>query len=152
MNRLPDEVVAAVGRVTIAAGDLELILAVIAAERTGGSAFKIMAKPGEPLIAASGSIELETPVYRDAYLPAVERAAKLLAERHAVVHAMWVNDAPDESPDRWELLHYKTHVRHPADPRTLDQLAGKLMAARNWLAEILTARINQLTPPAEPIA
>lgn len=151
MNSLPDEVVAAVGRITIAAGDLELILAVIGADQAGGDAFKVLSKPGEPLRAARGSIEFAPADYKGAYMPVVETAAQLLARRHAVVHAMWVNDSSDDAPHHWELLHYKTHVRHPADPRTLDELAGQLMATRNTLVRILTAQINgQATPATAP--
>ncbi|GGM59639.1 hypothetical protein GCM10011608_50940 [Micromonospora sonchi] len=139
MNGLPDEVIAAVGRVTIAAGDLELILAWIGATQTDGDVFKILAKPGEPLRAAHRAIEVAAPVYRDAYLPAVDIAAQLLGRRHTVVHAMWVNNGPGQE---WELLHYKTHVRHPADPLTLDELARHLMDIRDQLVRIVTAQIN----------
>ncbi|MEV4693455.1 hypothetical protein AB0K27_20405 [Micromonospora echinospora] len=144
MNGLPDEVVAAVGRVTIAAGDLELILACIGASRTDGDTFKILAKPGEPLRAARRAIEAAAPIYRDAYMPAVENAGQLLARRHTVVHAMWVNDDPEQG---WELLHYKTLVRHPADPDTLDEMARHLMDSRTQLVRILIAQINNRPVP-----
>jgi hypothetical protein len=148
MNRLPDEVLAAVGRITVAAGDLELILAWIGADQAEGDAFKVLARPGEPLRAARGSIEFAAAPYRDAFLPAIEDAATLLGERHAVVHAMWINHTPDETPEGWELLHYKTHVRHPADPRALDDLARRLLDARNRLVDIVTAQINRQSPPS----
>jgi hypothetical protein len=142
MNGLPDEVVSAVGRITIAAGDLELILAWIGANQADGDAFKVLAKPGEPLRAARGSVEFTASPYREAYMQAIEDATQLLARRHTVVHAMWVKDDPGGSSERWELLHYKTHVRHPADPYTLDDLACQLMEARNRLVQIVTAQIN----------
>ncbi|MEU6429554.1 hypothetical protein ABZ860_26965 [Microbispora sp. NPDC046973] len=145
MNGLPDDVVAAVGRITIAAGDLELVLAWIGASQADGNAFKILAKPGEPLRAARRSIEVAAPAYRDAFLPVVEKAADLLARRHTVVHAMWVNDDPGQG---WELLHYKSYVRHPADPQTLDELARQLMEIRNQLVRIVTAQINNRPAPA----
>lgn len=139
MYGLPEEVIAGVGRITIAAGGLELILAWIGAAEAEGNAFDILARPGEPVRAARRAVELAMPVYRDAYQPAVEHAAQLLARRHTVVHAMWVNDDPSQG---WELLHYKTYVRHPADPQTLDDLARELMDARNQLVRIVTAQIN----------
>ncbi|GAB3967404.1 hypothetical protein V1634_11370 [Plantactinospora veratri] len=148
MARLPDEVVAAIGRITIAAGDLELILAWIGADQAGGNAFEVLARPGEPVRAARGSVEFATPEYRQAYLPVVEIAAKLLAKRHAVVSAMWVSEAPDESVRRWELLDDKTHVRQLVDPRALDELSRQLLEARNRLVAIVTAQLNNDPVPA----
>ncbi len=55
---VPDEVVHAVGRITIAAGDLELVLAAIVGLETGGNAFAILAKPGEPLRAARRAVRV----------------------------------------------------------------------------------------------
>lgn len=147
MHGLPEEVIASVGSVTIAAGDLELILAWIGAAHADGDAFKILAKPGEPLRAARRALEVAAPVYRDAFQPTVERAAQLLGRRHTVVHAMWVNDDPGQG---WELLHYKTSVRHPADPQTLDDLARELMDVRNQLVRIVTAQINNRPIPTTP--
>jgi predicted P-loop ATPase/GTPase len=144
---LPEEVIAGVGRVTIAAGDLELVLALIGAAEVDGDAFKILAKPGEPLRAARRAVEVAVPVYRDAFQSAVERAAQLLARRHTVVHAMWVNDDPGQG---WELLHYKTYIRHPADRQTLDNLARELMDVRNQLVRIVTAQINNHPAPTIP--
>jgi hypothetical protein len=145
VNGLPDEVIASVGRITIAAGDLELILAWIGGVDGDGDAFKILAKPGEPLRAARRAVEVAAPtIYRDAFQATVERAAQLLMRRHTVVHAMWVNDDPDQG---WELLHYKTAVRHLADPQTLDDLARELMDVRNQLVRIVTAQINNRPIP-----
>ena len=57
MLGMPDAVVHAVGRVTIAAGEVELVLAMISASQTtDGNAFVILAKPGEPLRAARRSV------------------------------------------------------------------------------------------------
>ncbi|MEO3742300.1 hypothetical protein [Plantactinospora sp. B5E13] len=147
MTRLPDEVVSAVGRVTIAAGDLELILAWIGADQAGGNAFEVLARPGEPVRAARSAVEFAAPQYRQAYLPIIEIAAKLLAKRHAVVSAMWVSEAPEES-QRWELLDDKTHIRQLVDARALDELARQLLEARNRLVEIVTAQLNNEAVPA----
>jgi hypothetical protein len=70
-----------------------------------------------------------------------------LAQRHAVVHAMWVNDAPGTALRCWELLHYKTHLRRPADPQTLDEIVRQLLEVRNELVRILTAQINRRPAP-----
>ena len=150
MLGMPDAVVHAVGRVTIAAGEVELVLAMISASQTtDGNAFVILAKPGEPLRAARRSVRSMATPYREALLPVIEGAAELLAKRHAVVHAMWVNDAPDQSVADWELLHYKTYLRNPADPNTLDGIASQLMETRNHLVHILTAQINNQAPSLE---
>lgn len=147
---VPDEVVYAVGRVTIAAGELELVLAMIgASQTTDGNAFVILAKPGEPLRAARRTAGSMRSPYREAFLPVIEQAAELLAKRHAVVHAMWVNDAPDQAVADWGLLHYKTYLRNPADPNTLDGIAHQLVEIRNHLVHILTAQINNQVPSLE---
>ncbi|MFY1674675.1 hypothetical protein ACN27G_32845 [Plantactinospora sp. WMMB334] len=148
MARLPDEVVSAIGRLTIAAGDLELILAWIGADQAGGNAFEVLARPGEPVRAARGSVEFATPEYRRAYLPVVEIAAKLLARRHAVVSAMWISEAPDESVQRWQLLDDRTYIRQLVDPRALDELSRQLLEARNRLVAIVTAQLNNDPVPA----
>lgn len=87
---VPDDVVAAVGRITMAAGDLELALAATAAIQTGANAFEILAKPGEALRAARRAIDRAPALYRGAYRLAVDDAAGLLAKRHTVVHASYV--------------------------------------------------------------
>lgn len=150
MLGVPDEVVVAVGRVTIAAGELELVMAMIAASQTtDGNAFVILAKPGEPLRAARGAVGSMKSPYREAFLPVVEQAAELLAKRHSVVHAMLINEAPNQAVGDWKLLHYKTHIRNPADAGTLDDLAGQIMETRSRLVHILTAQVNNRAPSLE---
>jgi hypothetical protein len=143
---VPDEVVHAVGLVTIAAGELELVLAVIAGMETGDNAFVVLAKPGEPLRAARRAVRAMSASYGEAVEPVVESAAALLAKRHAVVHAMLINEAPDRVAGDWRLLHYKTYERQPADVSTLGTLAAQLMQTRNRLVEVLTAKINNQAP------
>jgi hypothetical protein len=144
MEGLPDDLVAAVGHVTIAAGDLELVLATVAAHQADGDAFAIMAKPGEPLRAARGSVQSLPFPYQDALSLAIEDASVLLSERHAVVHAMWINHHVDTDPESWELLHFKTHIRRPASAEVLEGLAVRTMEVRNRLVQILTAYINSM--------
>jgi hypothetical protein len=143
---VPAEVVHAIGRVTLAAGDLEVVLAVISAEQTQENTFVILAKPGEPLRAARRSVASTASPYREAYLPALERAAELLAKRHSVVHALLINETAGQPLQGWTFLHYRTYDRHPADPDTLDQLATQLLETRARLVHILTAQINHRPP------
>jgi len=143
---VPAELVHAIGRVTIAAGDLELVLAAVSATQTGENAFVILAKPGEPLRAARRSTASLTSPYREEFLPALERAAELLAKRHSVVHAMLINESPARTTEGWTFLHYWTYKRHPADPSTLDQLAAEILEIRTRLIHILTALINNRSP------
>lgn len=146
---VPAEVVHAIGRVTIAAGDLEVVLAVISAEQTQENTFVILAKPGEPLRAARRSVASMTSPYREAYLPALEHAAELLAKRHSVVHALLINESAGQPLECWTFLHYRTSDRHPADPGTLDQLATQLRETRARLVHVLTAQINHRPPNVE---
>lgn len=146
---VPAELVHAIGRVTIAAGDLELVLAAVSATHTRENAFVILAKPGEPLRAARRSTASMASPYRERFLPALEHAAELLAKRHSVVHAMLINESPDRTADGWTFLHYRTHKRHPADLSTLDQLATEILEIRARLIHILTAQINNRSPSIE---
>lgn len=148
---VPAEVEQAIGRVTIAAGDLELVLAVICAEETQENTFVILAKPGEPLRAARRLVASMAPQYREAYLPALERAAELLAKRHSVVHALLINESAGQPLEDWTFLHYRTYDRHPADPDTLEQLVDQLREIRARLVHILTAQINHRPPDVEVI-
>lgn len=148
---VPAEVEQAIGRVTIAAGDLELVLAVIGADQAQGNTFVILAKPGEPLRAAHRFVASTASPYREAYLPALERAAELLAKRHSVVHAMLINESAGQPLEGWIFIHYRTYDRHPADPGTLEQLTAQLRETRARLVHILTAQINHRPPDVEMI-
>ena len=146
---VPAEVVNAIGRVTIVAGELEVVLAVIGADQTQGNTFVILAKPGEPLRAARRSVASMASPYKESYLPALERAAELLAKRHSVVHALLINESSGQPLEGWTFLHYRTYDRHPADPGTLDQLVTQLRETRARLVHILTAQINHRPPNVE---
>jgi hypothetical protein len=139
---IPAELIHAIGRVTIAAGELELVLAAVSATQTRENAFVILAKPGEPLRAARRSMALMVSPYREEFLPVLERAAELLAKRHSVVHAMLINESPARTAEDWTFLHYRTYKRYPADPSTLDQLATEILEIRARLLHILSAQIN----------
>jgi hypothetical protein len=113
---VPAEVVHAIGRVTIVAGELEVVLAVIGANQAQGNTFAILAKPGEPLRAARRSAASMASPCKESYLPALERAAELLTKRHSVVHALLINESAGQLLEGWALLHYRTYDRHLADP------------------------------------
>jgi hypothetical protein len=147
MNQLPDDVVSAVGRLTIAAADLEFVLAWIGADQAGGNAVEVLGKPGEPLRAARGSVEFAAARYREAFLPVTDQAAELLIRKHLVVRAMWLQSDGAEWTERWGLLNHRTQVRQLADPRALDELAEQIIATRDRLAEIVTAQANNSEPP-----
>jgi hypothetical protein len=149
VREVPAEVVHAIGRITIAAGELEVVLAVIGADQAQGNTFAILAKPGEPLRAARRSAASMASPYKESYLPALERAAELLTKRHSVVHALLINESAGQPLEGWALLHYRTYDRHPADPGTLDQLATQLRKTRARLVHVLTAQINHRPPNAE---
>ena len=143
---MPDEVVHAVGEVTIAAGELELVLAWIGAEDAEGNLFTVLAKPSEPLRACRRSVMAMTSVYRDAFSPIIDHAAEVLAKRHSVVHAMWVNHTQDQPLKDWQLLNYRTRARQPANPDALDDITRQLVDVRNRLVQILTDKINNRLP------
>jgi hypothetical protein len=84
--KLPDETLTAIGRMTVAATELEFLLAWIGADRAGGDAAAIFARPGEPLRAARGSVEAAAP---DGLAHAVDGAATQLALSQAALRSLW---------------------------------------------------------------
>lgn len=150
MNKLPDEMVYAIGHVTVMAGELELVLAAIVASETHCNAFSVMAKPGEALREARRVVASMASPYREAFVPAVEQAAELLARRHMIVHGLWINYTSDQAPSDWLLLHYKTARHNPIITEDLEDLARQMQAVWTTLVEILTAQINREMPPSQP--
>lgn len=149
MTKLPDEMVYAIGHVTIMAGELELALTAIAASETRCNAFSVMAKPGEALREARRVVASMVSPYREAFAPAVEQAAELLARRHMIVHGLWINYTSDQAPNDWLLLHYKTAKHNPIAADDLEDLARRMQAVWTTLVEILTAQINREMPPTQ---
>ena len=92
MRKLVEETLAAIGRMTVAATELEHLLAWIGADRAGGDAAAVFAQPGEPLRAARGSVEFAPPAYRDEFIGMVEGAGTQLARSQAVLRALWRED------------------------------------------------------------
>ena len=146
MQRYPDEALAAVGRLTIAATDLEFLLAWIGADQAGGDATKVFLKPGEPLSAARGSVEFAPSTYRSAYLHAVAGAGELLGESQAVLRDTWLQHGVENDGTDWTVLGRATSVRHPADPTVLDRLTARLLECRDHLAALLAAQLTRQPP------
>src|SRR5690349_12880738 len=96
MQNLPESVVAAVGRMTIAATDLEFVLAWIGADQAGGDAAEVFAEQGAALRAARGSVEFAPARVRDAFLDAVAEAGDALGAGQDALRSLWTEraDAP----------------------------------------------------------
>lgn len=89
MEKLSEQTLAAIGRMTVAATELERVLARVGADQAGGDAEAVFAQPGEPLRAARDSMRFAAPERRDTYGRFVESAATQLAISQAALRAMW---------------------------------------------------------------
>lgn len=118
MRRLSDETVLAVGRLTLAATELEFVLAWIGADQAGGDRAAVFAAPGEPLRAARGSVQFASPDRRDEFIGLVEAAAMYLAQSQAAVRSMWSEGSR-------------------VDAATFDDIAGFLLRCRDRLQALL---------------
>ncbi|MFC4106105.1 hypothetical protein ACFOX0_09165 [Micromonospora zhanjiangensis] len=114
MRRLTDETVLAVGRLTLAATELEYLLAWIGADQAGGDPTAVFASPGEPLRAARGSVQFAPPEHRDEFVGLVEAAGSYLTQAHTAVRAMWFENGR-------------------VDAATFDEIAGLLLRCRDQL-------------------
>lgn len=116
MPKLSEQTLAAIGRMTVAAADLEHLLAWIGADQAAGDAAAVFAKPGEPLAAARASVRSAPLPHREESIAAVEAAATQLALSHTALHRLWRDDTV-------------------ADPAVFDRIAGQLVGCRTWLHE-----------------
>jgi hypothetical protein len=123
MQNLPETVVVAVGRLTVAATDLEFVLAWIGADQEGGDASKVFAKPGAALAAARGSVEFAPARFRDAFLDAVAEAGDALGAGHHVLRSMWTEGTP--------------HAEAP-----IDEVVGRLDASRQRLETLIESQLE----------
>jgi hypothetical protein len=123
MQNLPEETLAAIGRMTVAATDVEYLLAWIGADRAGGDAAAVFARPGEPLVAARGSVQFAAVEIRTELIAAVEAAATQLAVSQAALRRLWREESA-------------------ADPAVFDEITGQLVRFREWLA----ARVAEAIP------
>jgi hypothetical protein len=115
MVTLPERTLAAIGRMTVAATDLEHLLAWIGADRAGGDAADVFGAPGEALIAARGAVELAAPEVRADLVAAVEAAGTRLALARTALRRLWLDD-------------------EAGDPAVFDDVARELCRCRDWLA------------------
>ncbi|MFI5916675.1 hypothetical protein [Dactylosporangium sp. NPDC051541] len=118
MRRVTDETILAVGRLTLAAAELEYVLAWIGADQAGGDQAAVFAVPGESLRAARGSVQFASPRNRDEFIGLVEAAAGYLAQSQAAVRAMWFDNST-------------------VNAATFDEIAGLLLRCRDRLQVLL---------------
>ncbi|MEV0569998.1 hypothetical protein [Dactylosporangium sp. NPDC050588] len=118
MQRLTDETVVAVGRLTLAATELEYILAWIGADQADGDPAAVFTVPGEPLRAARGSVQFAPSERRASFIGLVEAAGMYLTQGHVAVRAMWFDNGR-------------------VDAATFDEITGLLLRCRDQLQTLL---------------
>jgi hypothetical protein len=123
VQNLPEQTLAAIGRMTVAATDLEYLLAWIGADRAGGDAAAVFARPGEPLTAARGSVQFAAAAVRPELVAAVEAAASRLALSQGALRRLWREDSP-------------------ADPAIFDEITSQLVTVRDWLSTRVTEAVS----------
>jgi hypothetical protein len=96
--QLTDQTVAAIGRMTVAATELEHVLAWIGADQAAGDAGAVFARAGEPARAALGSAQFAPPAVRDDLIAYVTTAADLLSRARITLHRLWSDNGPDRGP------------------------------------------------------
>jgi hypothetical protein len=123
VQNLSEQTLAAIGRMTVAATELEHLLAWIGADRAGGDAAAVFARPGEPLVAARGSVEFAAAPVREELTLGVEAAGRQLAVSQALLRRLWSDDA---------------HV----DAAAFDDIAAQLLRCREWLHTLVAAHVG----------
>lgn len=118
MRRLTDETVLAVGRLTLAATELEYLLARIGAGQAGGDGATIFGAPGEPLRAARSVAQLAPLDRRDEFVGLVEAAGNYLLQGRSAVRAMWFESGA-------------------VDAETFDDISGLVLRCRERLQALL---------------
>lgn len=115
---LQEQTLTAIGRMTMAATELEYLLAWIGADRAGGDPAAVFAVPGEPLRAARGSVQFAAPADRDQLIAYVEAAGTQLAQGQAALRRPWQHG--DAVP-----------------PEVFDEIAGRLLRLRDTLHDLV---------------
>jgi hypothetical protein len=123
MRKVSEDTLAAIGRMVVAATDLEHVLAWIGADRAGGDAAAVFAQPGEAFRAARGSVEFAPPAHRDEFIGTVEAAGTQLARSQTALRAMWLVDGD-------------------AEAATFDEIATRLLRCRDALHGLIQAQLN----------
>jgi hypothetical protein len=112
---------------TVAATELEHVLAWIGADQAGGDAAAVFARPGEPLRAARGSVEFAPPAYREEFIGTVEGAGTQLAQSQAALRAMWHEDGR-------------------TDAALFDEIATRLLRCRDTLQVLIDTQFSRTGP------
>ena len=118
MQKLSEQTLAAIGRMTVAATDLEYLLAWTA------DAPAAFAEPGRPLAAARASVRSAAVTDPGQVVAAVEAAATQLALSQVALRRLWRDDSP-------------------ADPAVFDQITAQLVTFRTWLHGLIGEQINR---------
>jgi len=118
MRRLTDETVLAVGRLTLAATELEYLLSEIGADPAEDDFAAIFTGAGEPLRAARRAVQAGSFERRDELAGLVEAAGTYLLQGQAAVRAMWFENGR-------------------VDAATFDEISGLLLRCRDQLEALL---------------
>jgi hypothetical protein len=117
VRTLSEETLAAIGRMTVAATDLEHLLAGIGAGFGAADAFS---RPGEALGAARAAAQSAPSEVRADFARAVEAAATQLAIGQTVLRRLWRADDPPALADA-----------------VFDEVAAQLWRCREWLQMVV---------------
>ncbi|WP_213456936.1 hypothetical protein [Rhizomonospora bruguierae] len=149
MRRLAEQTLTAIGRMTVAATELEYVLAWIAADQVtgggdrfggtaggdarfrggvGGAPAALFSRPGEPLRAARRRAELAPPACRDQHVGLVEGAATQLARGQAALRALWREDGGR------------------TDPAVFDEITDRLLRCRDALHTLVQMHADGTNP------
>jgi hypothetical protein len=82
MQRLTEETVLAVGRLTLAAAELEYVLARVAADQGGDDPARLFAVPGAPLLAARDSVRFASAEHHNEFSRLLDSAELYLTQSH----------------------------------------------------------------------
>jgi hypothetical protein len=113
---------AAIGRMTVAATDLEHYLAWIGADRAGGDARAVF-ESGQSYEAARGSVEFSAPAVREELIRSVEAAGTQLALGRSELRRLWASD-------------------NPPGPEVFNDRAVLLVRCRGWLEMVIAEHMS----------
>ncbi|GIE94553.1 hypothetical protein [Paractinoplanes rishiriensis] len=114
MPHLPEKTLAAIGRMTVAAADLEHLLAGLSADPAA-----TFARPGAALGEAREAVRAAS----GHQVAAVEAAATQLAVAQSALRRLWLTEAP-------------------ADSAAFDEITAHLRRCHDWLAQHLRSARN----------
>jgi hypothetical protein len=124
VQNLSEQTLAAIGRMTVAATDLEYLLAWTGADQAAGDTAAVFAEPGRALAAARASVQFAAVADREQLIAAVEAAATQLALSQVALRRLWHDDSP-------------------ADAAVLDRITAQLVTFRAWLHGLVAEQIDR---------